>query len=551
MRAFIENKEEQIPEKTTLLELAKDYRSEYEGDILLAKVNGALRELYHTVQEGDHVSFLTIADKSGYETYRRSCSMLFLAALENVTGKEGREKVILHFSVQSGFYYTLEGSIRPDEKLLEEVTGEMNRMVSEGIPFVKTTIRTREARELFHKLGMTDKERLFRTRLASTVNIYNLNGYVDYYYGYMVHDTSVLKSFRLSLYRGGIVLQMPEYGKKMTIPLFEPSEKLFDAQIQGEKWAERQGIETVGNLNEQIIYAGARHTILVSEALMEREIARTADQIADRKNVRFVMIAGPSSSGKTTFSQRLAIQLSAIGLTPHYIGVDNYFKNRDTVPLDEFGQKDFESLRAVDVEQFNRDMTAVLKGGTIKLPTFDFMTGRRVYNGETLTLSDGDVLIIEGIHCLNDALSYSLPEESKFKIYISALTQVNLDEHDRIASTDGRLLRRIVRDNRTRGYSASATLAMWDSVRRGEEKYIFPYQESADVFFNSALAYEIAALKPYAQPLLFQVQEDDPQYAEARRLLKFLDYSIAISSDEDIPNNSLLREFIGGGCFHL
>ena len=290
--------------------------------------------------------------------------------------------------------------------------------------------------------------------------------------------------------------------------------------------------------------------ILISEALQEAGIAQIAKRISGRASTKFVMIAGPSSSGKTTFSQRLCTQLSAIGLVPHYIGVDNYFIPRAECPLDEFGNKDFESLRAIDLQLFNRDMTSLLNGEKIELPTYDFITGLRVYNGEKLRLSEGEILVIEGIHCLNEELSSSLPSESKFRIYISALTQINVDEHNRISSADGRLLRRIIRDYRTRGYSAESTLAMWDSVRRGEESYIFPYQEAADEFFNSALPYETAVMKQYVMPLLFRVPEGSPQYHEARRLLKFLDYFMGIPLD-DVPQNSILREFLGGGCFRL
>ena len=290
--------------------------------------------------------------------------------------------------------------------------------------------------------------------------------------------------------------------------------------------------------------------ILVGEALQEERISKIADQITASGNVRFVMIAGPSSSGKTTFSHRLSIQLAAHGMRPHPIAVDNYFVNREDTPLDEFGKRNFECLEAVDVAKFNEDMNALLRGERVELPRFNFVEGRREYRGDFLQMGQEDILVIEGIHCLNDALSHTLPRESKFKIYISALTQLNVDEHNRIPTTDGRLIRRLVRDSRTRGSSAKDTIAMWGSVRRGEEENIFPYQEEADVMFNSALLYELAALKVYAEPLLFQITEDEPEYYEAKRLLKFLDYFLAIPS-EDIPNNSILREFIGGSCFDV
>ncbi len=551
MKLVIEQKEYSITEHLSLFELANRVRSEGEKPALLANVNGKLRELFHHVKDNDQIEWITMEDQIGYETYRRSCSMLFLTAVSRVCEGKISEKSVLHFSIRDGFYFTLNPEIQINAHFLKQIENEMRSIVSQGMLFRKTSVSTEKAVKMFHDLNMKDKEKLFSTRLASRVNIYDLDGYRDYYYGYMVHDTSVLTAFRLHAYRSGVILQMPKFGCGLEMGAFCPSERLFDAQTEGENFADQQGIGTVADLNEKIITSGAKYTILVSEAMMEQRIGEIAEQIVARENVKFVMIAGPSSSGKTTFSQRLSVQLSAAGKTPHYIGVDNYFKNRVDVPLDEFGQKDFESLKAVDVKQFNQDMTDLLNGKEIQVPTFDFLTGKRIYSGETLRLGEDEILVIEGIHCLNDELSVSLPKESKFRIYISALTQVNLDAHNRISTTDGRLIRRIVRDYRTRGYCAANTLAMWHSVRRGEERYIFPFQDQVDAFFNSALPYELAALKPYAMPLLFQIKKGDPVYNEARRLLKFLDYFIGIPEMGSIPNDSILREFIGGGCFRL
>ena len=310
------------------------------------------------------------------------------------------------------------------------------------------------------------------------------------------------------------------------------------------------GIQTVGDLNEEITKGNIQETILVQEALQEKKIAEIAQMIVERPEVKFVLIAGPSSSGKTTFSHRLSIQLRANGLVPHPIAVDNYFVEREKTPRDKDGNYNFECLEAIDIEAFNRDLTDLLAGKEVSLPVFNFKLGRREYPGYTKKLGEQDVLVIEGIHCLNDALTYRLPKENKFKIYISALTQLNIDEHNRIPTTDGRLIRRIVRDARTRGTSARQTIAMWPSVRRGEEENIFPYQEEADVMFNSALIYELAVLKLYAEPILFGIEKDCEEYIEAKRLLKFLDYFVGIGS-ENIPTNSLLREFVGGGCFHI
>ena len=538
-----------VPEGTTLFELSESVRGQYAYPIVLAEADGKLRELANPVSDERHVRFFTTGDPIGMQILRRSCSMLFFRAVYGLFGEKLR-RAILHFSVGKGYYYTLDTELPVDEELIASIENEMHRLTDLAIPFRKRNVRTSEACEIFRKAGMLDKEKLFRTRLASRTNIYDLDGYTDYNYGFMVPDTGYIKDYRLLPYKEGIILMMPELSDPFKVPELVTSTKLFTTRLQGEKWAEKVGIDCVGDLNDLVINGDVRQMILISEALQEAGIAQIAKRISGRASTKFVMIAGPSSSGKTTFSQRLCTQLSAIGLVPHYIGVDNYFIPRAECPLDEFGNKDFESLRAIDLQLFNRDMTSLLNGEKIELPTYDFITGLRVYNGEKLRLSEGEILVIEGIHCLNEELSSSLPSESKFRIYISALTQINVDEHNRISSADGRLLRRIIRDYRTRGYSAESTLAMWDSVRRGEESYIFPYQEAADEFFNSALPYETAVMKQYVMPLLFRVPEGSPQYHEARRLLKFLDYFMGIPLD-DVPQNSILREFLGGGCFRL
>ena len=308
--------------------------------------------------------------------------------------------------------------------------------------------------------------------------------------------------------------------------------------------------DTVGELNEQITGQGANQLILIAEALQESRISQIAEQIVKAGNKKFIMIAGPSSSGKTTFSHRLSIQLAAHGLKPHPIGVDNYFVNREDTPLDSNGNYNFECLEAIDVEKFNQDMSDLLAGKRVEMPRFNFKTGLREYKGDYLQLGPEDILVIEGIHGLNDRLSHSLPLKSKYKIYISALTSLNVDDHNRIATTDSRLIRRMVRDARTRGASATHTLRMWSSVRRGEEENIFPFQESADAMFNSALIYELAVLKQFAEPLLYSVRKDQPEYFEAKRLLKFLEYFLGVSS-ENLPNNSIVREFVGGSCFRV
>jgi len=372
---------------------------------------------------------------------------------------------------------------------------------------------------------------------------------VDYFYGYMAPDTGYIRCFGLELFENGFVLRLPTQKDPNHLGDFKPSHKVFRELYQSTLRSEALNASNVAELNTTISRGGATPLILAHEAMMEKKIGDIAAEIASRKDVRFVMIAGPSSSGKTTFSHRLSTQLRAHGLHPHPIATDNYFVNRDKTPRDENGNYDFEGLGAMDVEQFNQDCVRLLNGETVEIPTYNFKKGAREYNGNFLRLEEGDVLVIEGIHCLNDKFTHALPAESKYKIYISCLTTLNIDDHNRIPTTDARLLRRIERDARTRGYSAQATIKMWPSVRRGEENNIFPFQDSADMVFNSALIYETALLKPYVQPLLFGVPRDSEEYIEAKRLLKFLNYFLPIPAD-NIPKTSLMREFIGGGCYH-
>ena len=397
---------------------------------------------------------------------------------------------------------------------------------------------------------MYDKEKLFRYRRASRVNIYRLGNFEDYFYGYMVPDTSYLKYFELYLYDAGFVIQFPLQKQPDTVPPFKPQHKVFQVMKESVSWGDMLEVSTVGDLNDCISRGGMQDLVMAQEALQERKIAEIARTIAEDRSRKFIMIAGPSSSGKTTFSHRLSIQLKAAGLKPHPIAVDNYFVEREDTPKDEDGNYNFECLGAIDIKLFNDQMSALLRGEEVSMPTFNFLTGKKEYKGNTMQLGPDDVLVIEGIHCLNDALSHSLPKENKFKIYLSALTQLNIDEHNRIATTDGRLIRRMVRDARTRGASAKKTISMWPSVRRGEDENIFPYQGDADVVFNSALIYELSVLKQYAEPLLFGIRQGEPEYLEAKRLLKFLNYFQGVDSNL-VPQNSILREFIGGSYFHV
>ena len=424
----------------------------------------------------------------------------------------------------------------------------MKALADKAIPIRKHSVPTDDAIAFFREKQLYDKAKLLRFRMSSRVNYYELDGFPDYFYGYMVPDTGYVKNFKLELFQDGLILRLPDPSNPGQLSPFRPSAKVFQALHAGSQTSRALSIPTVADLNETICRGEFTQLVLATEAMMEKQIGDIAENIAKRPDVRFVMIAGPSSSGKTTFSHRLSAQLTACGLHPHTISTDNYFKDRIETPLDENGQPDFESLSAIDVEQFNRDMNRLLQGGSVELPHFNFKKGTREYNGDTLALGPQDILVIEGIHCLNDAFSHALPQKSKFKIYISCLTVLNVDDHNRIPTTDARLLRRIARDARTRGYSAQATIQMWPSVRRGEEKNIFPFQDSADAIFNSALFYEIALLKPYVEPLLFQISPNCPEYQEAKRLLKFLSYFLAVPADA-VPQTSLIREFIGGGLF--
>ena len=551
VKVTIDGKEHEYAIGTTYREIVDEYQEEVaEAPVILVMVDGKLRELQKKLKGDCTLEFVTTKDHIGFETYKRTVCLVLLRAIYDVAGKENIEKVMIHYSVGNGYYFTMAGKAVLDQHFLDNVKTRMQELADMCTPIGKRSVNTDDAVSLFHHHRMYDKEKLFRFRRVSKVNIYNIGYYEDYFYGYMADHAGYVKYFDLKLYDEGFVLELPTRKNPSVISPFRPEGKIFQVQKESQEWAEKMDISYVGDLNDHITKEGISNILLVQEALQEAKISDIAQRIVLEGNKKFIMIAGPSSSGKTSFSHRLSIQLLAHGMKPHPIGVDNYFKNRQETPLDEYGEKNYECLEAIDVEQFNKDMLALLRGERIELPVFNFKTGHREYKGDFLQLGPEDVLVIEGIHGLNDKLSYALPAESKFKIYISALTQLNIDEHNRIPTTDGRLLRRIVRDARTRGTSAKDTIARWPSVRRGEEANIFPYQEQADVMFNSALVYELACLKVYAEPLLFGIDKSEPEYLEAKRLLKFLDYFISVPS-EDIPHNSLLREFVGGSCFDV
>lgn len=558
-------------ESDTLEAVADRFKDYYEDDIILGIVNGRLRELNKKIKSDCELSFVTTADRDGRRTYRRSVVLLLQRAIYDVYGSMTQLHVM--HSLGEGYYCQLEkavecadsqqekynedtdqGSRENSEKSVTEhdidrIVCSMYTFVEKDLTITKHSAKTQYAEQLFKEKGLHDKERLLHYRRSSRVNLYELDGVVDYFYGFMAPSTGMLKYFDIVPYESGFVLLFPGTHSRSVEPLVT-SNKLFHTLDDSREWSKMLGIGTIGSLNDAIAAGRGQEIMLLQEALMEQKIGNLAAQIASDDKKKFVMIAGPSSSGKTSFANRLSIQLIAKGRKPHPLSLDDYYVDRELCPKHPDGSFDFECLESIDVKLFNEDMNRLLKGEAVDMPSFNFKTGKREYRGRKLTLGADDILVIEGIHGLNDRLSQLIPPEHKFKIYISALTQLNIDEHNPLSTTDERLIRRIVRDARTRGTNAMETIAMWPSVRKGERENIFPFQEQADVMFNSALVYELAVLKVYAEPLLFGIERDCPEYLEAKRLLKLLDYFLPMPAD-GIPNNSLLREFVGGSCFNV
>ncbi len=546
----VEGVQRQVPRGTTYETVVQEFQPQYENMIAVVAANGRIRELFKKINRDCTVTFFTLQDDVGHKTYVRTATMLFFKAVFDVFGAVCAQNCRVEFTVGHGSFVNPGEMIAPTEENAQKIKRRMLELAEEGTPFMKRTCPLDEAMDLFKRQGMKDKEKLFRYRMNSQVNIYEIEGYYDYYYGYMLPNAGYVKYFDVINYESGFMLLLPTRRKPLEVAPFREQKKLFKTLEASENWGSRIGIENVGDLNDEICKGSMSEFILMHEAEQERKIGEIAREIVNREGVKFIMIAGPSSSGKTSFSHRLSIQLRTLGKTPHPIALDDYFVDREQTPRDEKGDYNFECLEALDVKQFNEDMCRLLAGERVELPTFNFKVGKREYHGNYKQLGPDDILVLEGIHGLNDKMSYALPKESKFKIYISALTTLNIDGHNRIPTTDGRLLRRMVRDARTRGSDARRTIQMWASVRRGEEENIFPFQEDADVMFNSALIYELAVLKQFAEPLLFQIPKDAPEYYEAKRLLKFLSYFLNVTS-ESLPNNSICREFVGGSCFRV
>ena len=510
-------------------------------------VNNRIENLDFRCWESADVEFLDYSSPSGLRTFVRSLCFVFLKAAKDVL--PGVDMNLEH-SISKGYYAVAHDGHKIPEESIAAIKQRMQEIIDADIPFIRHRIRTKEAISLFRKCGMPDKAELIETAGMAYTTYYELDGYCNYFYECLLPSTGCINLFDLVPYFHGMLLRVP---KQTNINELEPlirQDKMFAAYEEHLTLLNALHLDNVGDLNQAVRAGASKKVILVSEAMQEKQISSIAEEIARRykEGVRLVLISGPSSSGKTTTCKRLEVQLATNLLNPIGISLDDYFVNRDQTPKDEYGDYDFESIYALDLPKLNEDLDALLAGKEIDIPTYDFTTGKRVYKGKKLKLEDRAVIVMEGIHALNPILTEQLPDSAKFRIYVSALTTISLDNHNWIPTTDNRLLRRIVRDYRYRGYSAKETIARWHSVRKGEDKWIFPFQENADAMFNSAMLYELAALRPFAEPILLEVMEDEPEYAEAHRLLKFLRY-FNYMPEENLPRTSLLREFVGGGSF--
>ncbi|MCD8300018.1 MAG: nucleoside kinase [Clostridiales bacterium] len=546
----INGEDHEYPENTPFLEIARRYQPEYPDDIVLIRFDNILCELHKRVIRPGSIQFVTTADKPGRDTYRRTVTLLMEAAASELFTED---RIIVQHSLGQGYYCEFRKGgdiyVPADQERLGALKARMQELAAADLPISKHNVKKQQAIDYFKEMHREDKVKIFRYRRSSRVNLYEVDGYQDYYYGYMAPSTGYCRYFDLIPYQEGFMLMFPDKDTHKVAD-FSPSDKLFATMDEAATWGESMGVRTIGDLDDCIAEGWIQDLILVHESYMEQKIGEIAATISADPRKKVVLIAGPSSSGKTTFSHRLSIQLTAHGLRPHPISQDDFYVNREDTPRDENGDYDFECLEAVDIPLFNQCMNDLLEGKEVTLPVYNFKTGHREYRNRSLKLGEDDVLVIEGIHGLNEKLSHQIPAENKFRIYISALTQLNIDSQNNLSTTDTRLIRRMVRDARSRATTAQETLARWDSVRRGEEKNIFPFQEQADVIFNSALIYETAVLKCYAEPLLFSVPEDCPEFEEAKRLLKILEYLLPVPG-ENIGHNSILREFMGGGCFGL
>ncbi len=537
----------EYPLGTSLLEISNDLNIKTENRVCGAIVNNQVRELSFCLVKPKQIEFFDITHPDGNRLYIRSLIFVFSAAMKEVFPEVG---IRIQNSISSGYFFELNGFNRTvTDSDVFTIIQEMKSLISKDIPFIKKGMLTTDAVELLKQQGLTDKALLFEQRGNLYSSLYFMNNLANYFYGHLLPSTGYITNFGLIPYYNGLLLQTPKSKKIDKLHKLTERKKLFGIFQEQKEWAEILNVSTIGKLNRFTIQEHGGDVIKVSEALHEKKIAEIANMIHSRNgDLKIVLVSGPSASGKTTFSKRLGVQLVVNGLRPHQISLDDYFVDREHTPIDEFGEYDFEALEAIDIEYFNRQLNELLEGKEIDLPGFDFQTGTRKYTGKKLRLRPNDILVVEGIHGMNPGLLPHIDRKYTFNIFISALTQISFDRHTHISTADNRLLRRIIRDNNYRGYPAWETIKRWPSVRRGEEKNIFPHQENADVMFNSATLYELAVLKKYAEPVLKQVPENRAEYVEAIRLLKFLSWFKQID-DAEIPPTSLLREFLGGSSF--
>jgi len=530
---------------STLLDIYHQFNLDLPYGPVSAKVNGKVEGLSYRAFRNKDVEYQTVLSSSGMRTYVRSLCFVLCKAVHDLFPNV---EIRLENPASKGYFFDIRLGRPIELNDIALIKKKMKEIIDADIPFHRIECPTEDAVKLFRQQGLEDKATLLETTGSVYTFYYSLDGFYDYYYGSLLPKTGGLYLYDVAKYYDGILLRIPNRHNPDVLEEIVKQQKMMDVFRENHHWQEIMRITTLGELNKAVLEGHASDIIKVTEALQEKIISKIADEIAEKENVKIVLISGPSSSGKTTFSKRLSIQLMASGKHPYPVSLDNYFINRDETPLDENGNHDFESLYALDLEFFNKQLSTLIKGEEVELPYYNFITGKREFRGEKLCLKDNMILILEGIHALNPELVRNIPEVNKFRVYVSALTSILIDHHNYIPTTDNRLLRRIIRDYKYRGYSAELTISRWPSVRAGEEKWIFPYQENADAMFNSALLYELAVIKDYVEPLLRQVPQISPQYSEAYRLLKFLRYFVPVH-DKELPPTSLLREFLGGSSF--
>lgn len=537
-------KKYKYPEDTTLLDISKDFEDDFTDKIIVGEINGRINELSSKIKEDSNVNFYDHNSSIGNRIYESGLIFVLAKAFKDVL----KADIEVKYSIDKGIYISSTKKITNDS--LDKVYNEMKNIVKKDLRIEKSLVSRLDAIKYYNENNNNDKVNILKYSVNTNVNLYRLSDMYDYFFSYLPISTGYLKDFKLTYIDSySFVLGLPNIYSKTKIPAYKHHEKLFNEFKTYDEWCKKLEIENVSGLNLRVSKGNINDLILLSENIQNHNLFNIAETIKSNKKLKVILIAGPSSSGKTTTSRKLELFLKGFGIKPRAISVDDYFIDREKTPKLEDGSYDFESLNAIDVDTFNKDLKDLLDGMEVKLPTYNFITGKREYLNDKIKLEENEILIIEGLHALNEKLTHLIDKKNKYKIYLCPLTVLSLDNHNRIKTTDNRLLRRIIRDNRTRGYSASDTLSSWQKVREGEEKYIFPFQDEADIVFNTSLIYELGVIKTYAEPLLFSVTEDDPNYKEAIRLLNLLKNILPISND-NIPNDSIIREFIGNGYFH-